>query len=189
MEEPGHTPSFAVLGSARSEGHTARALRRLVDGLPCVTLDLLKTPVAPFSYGGAYPPDPFPGALERMASSPVTIFATPVYWFSYSAVMKGFIDRFTDHYPGGGRGPRPAPGSLQGRDFVLMATGTAADLEPALNLAFSQFCDCVGARCIALLYAREGGPFTDEASVALVREKMGAGASDPLRARLPSGVA
>ena len=70
-----------------------------------------------------------------------------------------------------------------------MATGTAADLEPALNLAFSQFCDCVGARCIALLYAREGGPFTDPASVALVRERMAGRTGDPLRVRLPAGVA
>jgi len=163
--------SLAIIGSARRDGNTAALVHRLVEGLRCDIIDLQDTPMLPFSYGQRQPDDPFFSIVERMTRAPVTIFATPVYWFSYSAVMKAFIDRFSDLVsPNQDLGQR-----LRGRRFVLLASGSDPTLEPALNLAFTEFCHCLGAHCLAQLYARETGPFTDEASVTLVRHHLGEG--------------
>ena len=164
-------PALAILGSAPGDSNTASLVRRLTAGLACDMVDLGSVSIAPFSPAQNYSPDSFLDLVARMAAAPVTVFATPVYWYSYSAVMKGFIDRFTDlqltHRQLGGR--------LRRREFALLASGSETELEPALNLAFSRFCDSIGARCIALVYAKGDGPFVDPDAVALVRRAMGEG--------------
>ncbi len=166
---PASSPALAILGSAPGDSHTASLVRRLTAGLACDLVDLGTISIAPFSPVQNYSPDSFLDVIAKMAAAPVTVFATPVYWYSYSAVMKGFIDRFTDlqltHRQLGGR--------LRRREFALLASGSEAELEPALNLAFSRFCDSIGARCIALVYAREDGPFVDPDAAMLVRRAMG----------------
>ena len=168
-------PSIAILGSARRDGNTAELLRRLVSGLACEIVDLQATPPAPFSYGQRYPGDPFFSIVERMTVAPVTIFATPVYWFSYSAIMKGFIDRFSDLSISGEN--QELGRKLRGRFFALLASGSDPALEPALNLAFTEFCHFLGARYLAPVYAREAGPFVDAAAASNVRHLMGEGAA------------
>jgi len=162
-------PALAILGSAPGDVRMASLVRRLTAGLACEVVDLGAVSIAPFSPAQNYRPDSFLDLIARMAEAPVTVFATPVYWFSYSAVMKGFIDRFTDlqltHRQLGGR--------LRGREFALLASGSEAELEPALNLAFSRFCDSIGARCIALVYAQADGPFADADAAMLLRRAMG----------------
>ena len=162
-------PALAVLGSAPGDGRAARLLRRLTEGLPCETVDLSEVSIAPFTQTQDYRPDSFLEVIAKMAAAPVTVFATPIYWYSYSAVMKGFIDRFTDL----SLSHRDAGAGLCGRDFALLASGSEPELEPALNLAFSRFCDSIGARCIGLVYAKGEGPFADPEAATLVRRAMG----------------
>src|SRR5689334_21094507 len=89
--------SLAILGSTRSDGHTAALLTRLIDGFECDVIDLNAARIAGFRYDQHYPADDeFMTIVERMIASPIVIFATPVYWYSFSAVMKTFIDRLSD---------------------------------------------------------------------------------------------
>jgi multimeric flavodoxin WrbA len=158
-------PPLAILGSARRGGHTAQLLGRLIAGQPCEVTDLLDARIGPFSHAQDYPPDDFLPVVRRMTAARLTIFATPVYWYSYSAVMKNFIDRFSDlvltHQDLGRQ--------LRGRKFALLASGTGAMPERSLNIVFEQFCGYLGAKCVACVYARETGPFYDPAAAELVR--------------------
>src|SRR5690349_7472947 len=88
---------LAILGSARSDGHTAALLKRLIDGSDCEVIDLNATNIACFRYDQRYADDDeFLAIVERMIAAPIVIFATPVYWYAFSAVMKNFIDRLSD---------------------------------------------------------------------------------------------
>ena len=49
--------SLAILGSARSGGHTAALLTRLIDGFDCEVIDLNAAKVAGFRYDQQYPGD------------------------------------------------------------------------------------------------------------------------------------
>ena len=89
--------SIAILGSARSRGNTAAALQRLIAGSCCEVVDLQFCSVAPYNYESDYPEgDQFLSVVQQIVRAPVTIIATPVYWYSYSTPMKVFIDRFSD---------------------------------------------------------------------------------------------
>ena len=87
--------AVAILGSARSNGNTAAVLTRFLDGRVCDVFDLLALQLAPFDYSQQYPPDGFLDLVRRMVEAPVVVFASPVYWYSVSAVMKAFIDRLS----------------------------------------------------------------------------------------------
>ena len=165
---PGVGPPLAILGSGRSRGETAALLERLIAGLDCRVIDLLQESVLPFSYGADERKDSFSDIISLVAAAPVVVLATPVYWYSYSAQMKCFIDRFYDlpaRFP-------DVVARLRGKQIVLLACGETPELEAALNLAFNQFCDALGMHCVALVYGQRTGPFTDPAAVRLVRERM-----------------
>src|SRR4051794_12827914 len=92
-----HPRPLAILGSARANGNTAAVLRRLLDGLDCDVVDLSTCRIAPYDYDHNYPVgDQFLALIERAIAAPITVVATPVYWYSYSTPTKVFIDRFSD---------------------------------------------------------------------------------------------
>lgn len=159
-------PALAILGSARSDGNTARALQRLFENLSCEVVDLNQERIAPFSYSQQYSNDDFIGIIEQMVEAPVTVFATPVYWYSYSALMKQFIDRFTDLlYSRKDLGRR-----LRGRKVAFLTTGYAPQPNEVIQAAFSSFCDFLGLEKVGMVYAQEGAAFYDVGAVGAVRE-------------------
>ena len=87
----------AVLGSARKDSNTAIVLQRLIAERVCEIVDLRVCSISPYNYEHSYPDgDQFVSIIRRVVRAPVTIIATPVYWYSFSTPMKIFIDRFSD---------------------------------------------------------------------------------------------
>jgi multimeric flavodoxin WrbA len=160
--------SIAILGSTRSDGNTAKALHRLVHGLPCETVDLSHTKIAQFSYAQNYQDDDFTGIIERIVDAPVTILASPVYWYSYAAPMKIFIDRFSDLL----FSKKPLGRRLRGCNFAFLSTGNAPQPDETLNQAFSNFCGYLGITNLGMVYACQDGPFYEDRSVLCIRKRI-----------------
>jgi multimeric flavodoxin WrbA len=161
--------SIALLGSLRSDGNTAKVLHRFVHGYPCDILDLSHHKIAHFSYAQEYADDDsFIGIVERIVHAPVTLLATPVYWYSYSTPMKIFIDRFSDLLVS----QKPLGRRLRGRHFALLSTGSDPNPDATLTQAFGSFCDYLGLINIGMVYACEDGPFHDEQSASNVRNHL-----------------
>ncbi len=128
---------FALLGSARSDGETAQALRHVLKDRPHDYADLCVQRLTPYSYDHDYPADdPFLEIIGRMIRHSTLIFATPVYWYGMSGVMKVFFDRLTDlldlHKPMGRQ--------LAGRHAYVLATGTDEDLPDGFAVPFARTC-------------------------------------------------
>ncbi len=86
-----------ILGSARKDSHTRTMLQNTFDATPHELIDLLDHKINAFDYGTAYQKDDqFRYILEKMEQADHIIFATPVYWYAMSGIMKNFFDRFTD---------------------------------------------------------------------------------------------
>lgn len=85
----------------------------LVDGLPCVRKDDMQD------------------LYRKIADSDILLFATPVYWYAPTAIMKAFIDRFV---PFNREEGRPL---IQGKGVVLVTAyeeeGPTA-VEPMLRM-------------------------------------------------------
>lgn len=123
-----------VQGSARLDGNTALSVAALADRLAgrANVISLAARNVAAYDYRGSADDD-FPGFVRTMIASPRIVFATPVYWYAMSGLLKTVFDRFTDLLASGPQ----APGRmLAGRRVWLLATGTDPELPAGFDVPF-----------------------------------------------------
>jgi multimeric flavodoxin WrbA len=129
--------ALILLGSARSDGLTAEAAGRLADriGTAAELIDLLSPRIEPFRYGETADDD-FRGLVHRLTECDAIVFATPVYWYAMSGVMKNLFDRFTD-LTGAGEAGRQGR-ALAGRRTWLLATGTDESAPDGFEVPFAR---------------------------------------------------
>ena len=160
---------IAILGSARKDSNTDVILRRLISERDCDIVDLRTCSVSPYNYEHSYPVgDQFISIIRRVVCAPVTIIATPVYWYSYSTPMKVFVDRFSDLLSFQNELGR----QLRGRHFALLSSGSKPWPDKTLVEAFSRFCDYLGISFVGCAHAQDTGEFVDSDMVAKIRGYM-----------------
>ena len=138
---------LAITGSARGDGNTALTIAHLRRALALADdqiIDLQSCRLEPFRYDPPPPADDFPMIVARILAHRHIVFATPVYWYAMSGVMKMFFDRLTDLLltPDGRRTGR----ALAGRDIWLSATGTDPDLPDVFAVPFARTAEYFGMR-------------------------------------------
>lgn len=150
--------SVAILGSARKNSNAEAILTRLIAGYACDVVGLDTCPISFFNYEFRYPADDqFLTVIQRVVRAPVTIIATPVYWYSYSTPMKIFIDRFSDLL-----GPQKELGrQLRSRRFALVTSSSEPMPDKTLVEAFSRFCGYLGIEYLGCAHAEGAGEFVD----------------------------
>ncbi len=157
----------AFLGSPRAGGNTDTLAESILDGASQVggeteSIALRNLEIRPcigcekcWSKGRACVlKDDMPSLYEAIAGSDVLVFATPVYWYAPTAIMKAFIDRLVVfNRPEG----RPL---IEGKDAVVAVAyeeegPTAA--EPLLRMFELSF-DYLGLRFIDRVVVDGVGP-------------------------------
>ena len=89
-----------LLGSTRSNGNSEQLSDLVVKNLDVKKVYLkgcLIKPIVDLRHSGGFQSvqDDFNCVLTKIMDSDVLIFATPIYWYSMSGVMKNFIDRLS----------------------------------------------------------------------------------------------
>lgn len=86
-----------ILGSSRSDGDTRHAVNHLVEKTDWGLVDLNDYDFSYYDYQHKNLDDDFLSLMRSIIQNYDTlIFATPVYWYSMSGIMKVFFDRITD---------------------------------------------------------------------------------------------
>lgn len=89
--------TLVILGSNRKNSLTESITRKALLQTEFDVIDLLDHKIAHYNYDGHYPADDeFEAIISKALPYDNIIFATPVYWYSMSGVMKVFFDRLTD---------------------------------------------------------------------------------------------
>ena len=88
--------SIAVLASSRRQGNTGKLIDWIADELQMEVVDLGSKDISPFDYEHKNIGDDFLPTLKHILEFDKLIFTSPVYWYSMSAQMKRFVDRFSD---------------------------------------------------------------------------------------------
>lgn len=93
---------IAVLqGSARDGGNTEELTKLVLDGIPYTNFLLREMEIKPIhdqrhEQGGFDPvDDDYDHLILEVLSHDVLIFATPVYWYGASGLLKNFVDRWS----------------------------------------------------------------------------------------------
>lgn len=86
-----------IQGSARSVGNTNTIVKLLQSQLACDIIDLNDFIIRQYDYEYMNKDDDFLPLMRRIVENyDMLIFATPVYWYSMSGIMKAFFDRISD---------------------------------------------------------------------------------------------
>ena len=86
-----------IQGSSKSDGNTSKIVQLLNEQLNYDVLDLSLLDITPFDYDFKNRNDDFLPTIKNVVEQyDVIIFATPVYWYAMSGIMKNFFDRITD---------------------------------------------------------------------------------------------
>ena len=107
--------------SARAQGDTYQAVRELRTLLDCASIDLLDHRIHPYDYEHRHDDDYLPLMRRLVAEYDCFIFATPVYWYSMSAQLKIFLDRFTDCL----KVDKPTGRQLRGKSMALISVSNS----------------------------------------------------------------
>lgn len=118
---------LVVVGAAEGHGNTLLTVQKKFESQDVEVIDLCKNPVAEFSYKGTVE-DHFYQIIEKMIEADRVVFATPVYWYAMSGVMKDFFDRFSNLMSGK---YKELGESLYGKKVELLSTGY--DLEAPIG--------------------------------------------------------
>lgn len=86
-----------IFGSSRNEGNTSAIVKKLIDATDWDLINLNDFDMSYYDYDHKNRNDDFIPLMKRISEKYDTlVFATPVYWYSMSAVMKVFFDRLSD---------------------------------------------------------------------------------------------
>lgn len=129
---------LVIQASARPDGATGRAVARLLAMLdrPRELIDLGARTLARFDYDRPSQEDDFDAIAGRMLAHPAILFATPVYWYAMSGLLKTLFDRFSDLLSD--RDPEGRARRLAGRDMWMLAVGTDPELPDGFETPFRE---------------------------------------------------
>jgi multimeric flavodoxin WrbA len=131
---------LVILGSARSDGDTRRAIDLAFAPGRIELVILPQHPVGAYDYAHANADDGFAAIAETMRAAPAIVFATPVYWYAMSAPLKIFFDRLTDLT----ENLKPTGKALRGKPVWLVAVGTDPELPEGFEVPFRRTAEYFG---------------------------------------------
>jgi multimeric flavodoxin WrbA len=123
-------------------------------------IDLGSLKLLPFHYDRPRHADAFDAVTDRVLAHRAVVFATPVYWYAMSGIMKTFLDRLTDLLSH--RDPQRRGRQLAGRQVWLLAVGTDAELPTGFDVPFQSTAAYLGMGWQGACYCRTGTDFAED---------------------------
>ncbi len=130
-----------ILGSSRSNGDTFTAVSYLKDITGFEIVDLNQKDIGHYDYDFKNKGDDFNFLFKGIVQNYETlIFATPVYWYTMSGIMKTFLDRISDFL----HDEKDFGRMLRGKNMGLVSCSNDDDRPTEFNLPFSRSADYLG---------------------------------------------
>jgi|TARA_B110000908_G_C10227361_1_gene438696 multimeric flavodoxin WrbA len=85
-----------IIGTSKSDGNTRKLVNSFVEKSGASIFDLSLFEISFFDYSHQNKTDDFLPLIRQLISFEHIVFATPIYWYSMSAQLKVFFDRFSD---------------------------------------------------------------------------------------------
>lgn len=133
--------SIIILGSSRKEGNTFLMAKHLQSLTGFDIINLSDYRIGYFNYDHNYEDDDYLKLMSELIEQyDRFIFATPVYWYTMSAIMKTFFDRFSDLL----RAHKELGRKLRGKSMAVLSCGHANDLVNGFEMPFENSANYLG---------------------------------------------
>lgn len=146
-----------ISGSSRSEGDTKLWVDIIFKAFDHEIINLLDYNISHYSYLNDYPiEDRFQNIIEEVLKYDTIVFATPVYWYSMSAIMKTLFDRLTDLVTI----KKEVGRRIKNKSIFLLVVGADKDMPPGFDVPFKLTSNYFGWRYNECLYISTKKEFT-----------------------------
>ncbi len=130
-----------IQGSSKSHGNTYKVISYLNKNNQFDVIDLKTKTIGPFDYEFKHADDDFLPLMEEIIEKYDTlIFATPVYWYSMSGIMKDFFDRLSDLL----HCRKELGRKLRGKKLGMISNSGINDLKNGFTMPFIASADYLG---------------------------------------------
>jgi len=139
-----------IQGSARSDGNTTKISNYVRKQGGFDFIDLNEKNIGYFDYEFKNKEDDYiPLMKEIIHQYETLIFATPVYWYAMSGVMKTFFDRLTDLL----RIEKETGRKLRGKNMAMISCGSDGKLNECFRMPFIESSNYLGMKYLGDVHA------------------------------------
>lgn len=130
-----------ILGSSRSRGDTYQLSKYLIKKAQFDLIDLNEYNFSYYDYDHQNRTDDFLPLMKSLIQNYETfLFATPVYWYTMSGIMKVFFDRMSDLLTI----EKDLGRKLRGKNMALLSCSDEDDLPEHFNMPFVNTAEYLG---------------------------------------------
>jgi multimeric flavodoxin WrbA len=130
-----------ILGSARKNGNTTKIVDEISKEQGIDVIDLSDYNISHYDYESKNREDDFLPLIRRILEEYDTlIFATPIYWYNMSGIMKVFFDRFSDLI----RIEKETGRKLRGKKIGVISNSHDNEIEESFYIPFKKTADYLG---------------------------------------------
>ncbi|WP_459210331.1 flavodoxin family protein [Aquimarina rhabdastrellae] len=153
-----------ILGSSNSKGNTAKLVSYIKEHTSFDIIDLKEKEIQHFDYEFKNQDD-FNTLFKEIVNQYDTIvFATPVYWYSMSGILKVFFDRISDFlYKEQDFGRK-----LRGKRTAMISCSGEQDIEASFYIPYNKSVEYLGMEAIGTVH----GCVNDGALTKVTKERL-----------------
>ncbi len=130
-----------IQGSSRSIGNTSKIINFIAQKKNYDIIDLHDKNIGHFDYDFRNKNDDFLPLIKNVIETYDTIiFATPVYWYTMSGILKVFFDRFSDllHFK------KELGRKLKGKNMAVISCGSGPEIKEEFTMPFIESANYLG---------------------------------------------
>jgi len=145
--------TVVIVGSSRNDGDTATLSKELIHQSNWDLVNLNDYNFSYYDYQHQNRNDDYLPLIRRIVNNYETlIFATPVYWYSMSGIMKVFLDRMTDLLTI----EKEIGRQLRGKNMAAISCSNGENLGEYFWLPFSESAKYLGMKYIGNIHTVTG---------------------------------
>ena len=130
-----------ILGSSRKNGNTTKIVDEIAKESGIDVIDLSDYNISYYDYESKNKADDFLPLIRRILEDYDTLkFATPIYWYNKSGIMKVFFDRFSDLI----RIEKETGRKLRGKKIGVISNSHDDEIEESFYIPFKKSADYLG---------------------------------------------
>tara|TARA_B110000967_G_C18838687_1_gene538173 strand:- start:312 stop:815 length:504 start_codon:yes stop_codon:yes gene_type:complete len=142
-----------IQGSSKSNGDTNTVVNYLNTTNQFDIIDLNTKSIGHFDYDFKNTNDDFLEIMKEVIEKYDTIiFATPVYWYSMSGILKVFFDRISDLL----KTEKDIGRKLRGKNMAMISCSNANDLKEGFSMPFEESANYLGMNYLGDMHAWAG---------------------------------
>ncbi len=129
-----------IVGSSRSTGNTFTVVSQLQQQTNFDVIDLKKYTINHFDYD-LKNDDDFNALFKKLtATYEIFVFATPIYWYTMSGVLKVFFDRISDFL----FNEKEIGRRLRGTKMAVVSCGSDQEIKEGFEMPFIESANYLG---------------------------------------------